>query len=516
MPPTVTAARADVKRETATGYATLRLMAEPTETAPAAPPAPRRLVRGLLGGVRLAYLPVLVTYFCYGASGVTAIALLYFQKDVLGITPAEAAGIAFWVALPWSTKMVAGVASDVHPILGSRRFAYLLLGALLTLVGYAWLATTASTKGSYLAALVISAVGFMVQDVVADALSVEVARSEEEMKQIQALGRMSLLAGTISVGYLSGWLAGAIGARAVFATALILPLLVVMAAWLIPREPARPAASADAPNPLGGGNSRLVVAGGLAYAALGILLEALSVPFGQEIILVVSGTIITLLLRRVGISRAVAVAAFAIFCFRAVPGAGQGFNYWAIDHLGFDQEFLGLLAQVSSMLSLVGLIVFRKPITHRPVSDTLFWVTIAGAVLYLPTIGLFYEAYRWLGLSPRTFAFIDTTISAPLGQLSMVPMLALIARTAPRGAEATMFAIMASLMNLALSASELGTRYLNVAFGVTQQDYSGLGHLLIAVGLIGLLPLLALPLLRREEATSLAAAPAAGAPARPA
>lgn len=62
-----------------------------------------------------------------------------------------------------------------------------------------------------------------------------------------------------------------------------------------------------------------------------------------------------------------------------------------------------------------------------------------------------------------------------------------------------MFAIMASLMNLALSASELFTRYLNSFFAVTQQDYSGLGRLLIAVGVIGLLPLLALPLLRREE-----------------
>jgi hypothetical protein len=243
------------------------------------------------------------------------------------------------------------------------------------------------------------------------------------------------------------------------------------------------------------------------------VLEALSVPFGQEIILIVSGTIIVLLLRRVGISRGVAVAAFAIFCFRAVPGAGQGFNYWAIDRLGFDQEFLGVLAQVSSVLSLAGLIVFRKPITHRPVSYTLFWVTVAGAVLYLPTIGLFYGVNEWLGLSPRTFAFIDTTISAPLGQLSMVPMLALIARTAPRGAEATMFAIMASLMNLALSASELGTRYLNLVFGVTQQ---GLGHLLIAVGVIGLFPLLALPLLRREEAAPAATEELAPAPARPA
>ncbi|MFI5374179.1 MAG: MFS transporter [Candidatus Rokuibacteriota bacterium] len=491
-------------------------MAEPIETAPPAPPAPRRLVRGLLGGVRLAYLPVLVTYFCYGASGITAIAVLYFQKDVLGITPAEAAGIAFWVALPWSTKMVAGVASDVHPILGSRRFAYLVLGALATFVGYAWLATTASTKGTYLAAMVIIAVGFMIQDVVADALSVEVARSEEEMKQVQALGRMALLVGTISVGYLSGWLAGTVGARTVFAIALILPLLVVIAAWLIPRERAARPAPDDPTNPLGAGNSRLVVLGGLGYAALGVVLETLSVPFGQEIILTVSATIIVLLLRRVGISRGVAVAAFAIFCFRAVPGAGQGFNYWAIDRLGFDQEFLGILAQVSSMLSLAGLIVFRKPITHRPVSYTLFWVTLAGAVLYLPTIGLFYGVNEWFGLSPRMFAFIDTTISAPLGQLSMVPMLALIARTAPRGAEATMFAIMASLMNLALSASELGTRYLNVVFGVSQQDYSGLGHLLIAVGVIGLLPLLALPLLRREEAGPVAAEEPAPAPARPA
>ena len=90
----------------------------------------------------------------------------------------------------------------------------------------------------------------------------------------------------------------------------------------------------------------------------------------------------------------------------------------------------------------------------------------------------------------------------------MVPMLALIARTAPRGAEATMFAIMASLMNLALSASELGTRYLNDWFAVTQRDYSNLGHLMIAVTLLSLVPLLALPLLRRHETD---AAPA-GAP----
>lgn len=60
---------------------------------------PRTLVRRLLGGVRLAYLPVLVTYFAYGAGAITGVALVFFEKDALRLTPAEVAGIRFWVGL---------------------------------------------------------------------------------------------------------------------------------------------------------------------------------------------------------------------------------------------------------------------------------------------------------------------------------------------------------------------------------------------------------------------------------
>ena len=456
------------------------------------------VLRRVLGAFRLAYLPVLVTYFAYGASAITGVALLYFQKDTLALTPAEAAHVGFWVGLPWSMKMVAGVATDRYPVLGHRRLPYLLLGALLSGAGYAALASVVTTKGTYLAATVVIAIGFMVQDVVADALSVEVARSDEERAQVQTLGRVALLAGTISVGYLGGVLARAIGPRPVCALAVGLPGLVALTA-LVARPAERPAPVAEG-GPLAGGRAHLVMATGLGYAALGVVLELAGVTYAQEIVLAVSAVLIGLLLREVGISRGVVIAAAVIFLFRATPGTGQGYGYWAIDGLGFDQEFLGVLAQVSSILSLTGLLVFRRAITERPVSFTLFWVVVAGTILYLPNIGLFYGVHEWLGMSARTFAVVDTTISAPLGQLTMVPMLVLIARTAPPGAEATMFAIMASLMNLALAASELFTRYLNTGFAVTQQDYSNLGRLMITVTLVGLLPLAALPLLRREEA----------------
>jgi MFS family permease len=466
---------------------------------------PVAFLRRWLGGIRLAYLPILVTYFCFGASTITTIALVYFEKDALGLTPAEAAAVAFWVGLPWSMKMVAGVASDVHPILGSRRGAYLLLGALCSLGGYAMLATTARSRGVYLAVSVLVAVGFMVQDVVADALSVEVAETDEELGHIQTLGRMALLVGGISVGYLSGVLTARLGPRGTFAVAMLLPLLVAATVPLVRRRREQLPVATTTGGPLAGGKARLVLLVGLAYGALGVVLESLRAPLSREIVLVVSAVLIALLLHRVGITRGVVIAALVIFMFRATPIVGQGYSYWAIDRLGFDQRFLGLLAQVSSVVGLAGLLAFRRVIVKRPVSFTLTWVMVVGAVLYLPNIGLFYGLHEWLGISARALAFIDTTISAPLAQLAMVPMLILIARSAPPGAEATMFAIMASLMNLALSASQLFTEYLNDAFAVTQADYSGLGRLMITVGLIGLVPLLAMPLLRREERTAAAA-----------
>src|SRR5712664_2035954 len=245
--------------------------------------------RRCFGGFRVAYLPVLLTYLCFGASLVTSIALLYFEKDTLGLTPGEAAGIAFWLGLPWSMKMVAGVASDVRPIFGSRRGAYLILGALCSLAGYAALATTVRTKPAYLAAMLLVTIGYMVQDVVADALSVEVARNDEEIGQIQTLGRMATLGGGIAVGFLSGWLAARVGPRGVFTCAMALPVIVALGAAFIPRRrEARTPKPRAADGALGGGRARLVLLVGLGYAAFGVALETMGVPWAQEIVLVVS------------------------------------------------------------------------------------------------------------------------------------------------------------------------------------------------------------------------------------
>ena len=69
----------------------------------------------------------------------------------------------------------------------------------------------------------------------------------------------------------------------------------------------------------------------------------------------------------------------------------------------------------------------------------------------------------------------------------MIPMLAWIAREAPNAQKATYFAVMAAFTNLALSASSLGTNYLNEIFIIERGRYAELGPLMITATVIGLI-----------------------------
>jgi hypothetical protein len=121
----------------------------------------------------------------------------------------------------------------------------------------------------------------------------------------------------------------------------------------------------------------------------------------------------------------------------------------------------------------------------------------------LPNIGLFYGLADWterhFRFGARAIAIVDAATTWPFVQLSMVPLLALTAFYAPAGQRATWFALMASLMNLALIAAQLQTKYFNEAFPVGRGNYGELGVLLIVVTVIGLvLPVAAIALFGRR------------------
>jgi hypothetical protein len=204
--------------------------------------------------------------------------------------------------------------------------------------------------------------------------------------------------------------------------------------------------------------------------------------------------------------------AVVVFMFRAIPGTGPGTTWWMIDQLKFDQQFLSVLSLIGSTLALAGMFVFRRFMAERSIAYVVGFLTVIGTILAVPIVSMYYGLHEWTArvtggiVDARFIALIDTALESPLGQISMIPMLAWIANSAPANLKATFFAVMASFTNLALSLSQLGTKYLNEIFVVTREvrdqasgalqtpaDYSQLGPLLIAQLLLGLtLPFLAI------------------------
>jgi hypothetical protein len=81
----------------------------------------------------------------------------------------------------------------------------------------------------------------------------------------------------------------------------------------------------------------------------------------------------------------------------------------------------------------------------------------------------------------------------------MVPLLTLIAIYAPAGHRAIWFALMGSLMNLALQAGALLTKYLNLIFQIDRGAYANVPALVVTALAVGLLlPLGAIALFGRR------------------
>jgi hypothetical protein len=201
--------------------------------------------------------------------------------------------------------------------------------------------------------------------------------------------------------------------------------------------------------------------------------------------------------------RSILFSSIIIFVFRSAPTVGDGYFWWTLDVLKFDPAFYGTLRQVGAILAIVAMWALSKELTEYSATKVLFWITIAGTALSLPSIGLYYGIYHWteamFGFGARTIALIDMATASPFAQLSIIPLLTLIAFYAPAGHRATWFALMASLMNLALAAGQLETKYLNQVFVIARGEYAALGHLLIASAIIGfVVPMTAILLFGRR------------------
>ncbi len=511
--------------------------------------------------VRLSYLPPLMVYMAAGIASLTGIVGTFFVKDYLNLSVAFLAALSFWVVIPWSLKMVLGHLID---LLWRWKNLLLFFGAsliaasLLIMVGLIGsreaMATIMPVERWFVLSALLAPIGYVLQDAVADAMTVEaVPRVDDEGKPIdperrklmhttmQTLGRVAIIGGSVFVAAINLYVFAGVQQLdeaqkvekylQVYLISLAIPLISVLGVVLASVLQARAhkkllvqgISAKDAHSLLTGDieptkPNWVILGGSLVFVAFTMAMGLSQMPYGQEIIFIGSLTIVTFLIARLtrdlepSMRSTLVGTAIVIFVFRAIPSPGPGVTWWMIDELKFDQHFFSILSLIASTLSLLGMFIFRRFMAERSIAYVVGTLTLFGTVLALPTIGMYYGLHQWTSamtggvVDARFIALVDAALESPLGQVAMIPMLAWIARSAPENLKATYFAVMASFTNLALSLSQLGTKYLNQIFTVTREvknpltgivevaaNYSSLGSILATSILIGFtLPFLAI------------------------
>jgi folate/biopterin transporter len=411
---------------------------------------------------------IATVYFVQGAMGLAHLSVSFFLKDQLGLSPAQVASLVGIAMIPWTIKPLYGLISDAFPIFGYRRRPYLVLSSLLGVLAWACMATIVDTPKLAMIMIGIASMAIAWFDAIIDALVVQRARVEPEgdAGSLQAFTWAAMSVGGIASAYLSGFLLEHWGAKFVFAVTATLPLLVTMAAFAI------------ADPPVSKNNDIL----GNTKHQLTQLVKACT-------------------------SKQIWLPMLFIFLWQATPSADAAFFFFTTNELKFNPEFLGTVRFFTSLAGLAGVWIFQRFLKDIPMQRIFLWTTIISTVLGMTSLVLISHANRSWGIDDRWFSLGDSLILTVAGRIAYMPVLILAARLCPVGIEATLFAMLMSVMNLAaLCSSQLGAG-LTYLLGVTEVDFRNLGLLVAISNLSNLLPLPLLNWLPNEKVVALSLEP---------
>lgn len=419
-------------------------------------------------------------YFVQGAVALSGLALLHFQKDVLGLSAAELATFSALITLlAWSFKPIYGLISDLFPIRGQRRRPYLMLTSLLTFFSYLYLGTYSHDYMTTLVPLVLANIGLGFTDVLCDGLVVE-RSTKKNVGKLQNICWSAKFAALFIASILGGFLNEKLGIvaevdpmtylpgiKTMFFMTAVLPLIVFFQVLFLDEPRVRKESK----------------------------FTHLMKSWGHST---------WMWIRRPAIKRSFwgfLGAMVFIFVWRATPSGGSPMTYFVINERGFNDLYLGNVAAISHVGALIGSVLYGRWVDKLPIRKVFFWTILLGTGFGFLDLLIVYE---WdpvyvLGFEVhyKTFNVLLSFVGGIIFYVSFLPLLKLAAMICPKKREATMFAIIASIMNIGLSvSSQLGGEIWEHNF---LEDYARLDDYVITILLINLIVLPCILLLPKKQ-----------------
>ena len=406
----------------------------------------------LLGNEPSAELIVIITiYFVQGILTLSRLAVSFFLKDELLLSPVQMSAIIGIGTLPWMIKPLYGFISDSLPLFGYHRKPYIVLSGIIGCAAWVCLGTVVHTSSTATIMIVLASLSVAISDVIVDSIVVERARSESEANigSLQSICWGSSAVGALCTAYFSGLLLEYFTTRTVFLITALFPLIVSSVAWFIAEQPI----NKDAKKSNNTKNQLLQI-------------------------------------RQAITQKVIWLPTLFIFIWQATPKAESAFFYFTTNELHFQPEFLGRVRLVTSFASLVGVWAFQRYFKTIPFRIMFSWGIFLSTALGMTTLLLVTHTNRLLGIDDHWFSLGDSLILTVIGQIVFMPVLVLSTRLCPPGIEATFFALLMSVMNFGGTVSYWLGSLMMKWLGITEYQFDSLWLLIIITNCTSLIPIL--------------------------
>ncbi|MEM0476648.1 MAG: MFS transporter [Candidatus Aenigmatarchaeota archaeon] len=397
------------------------------------------------------YLIIFALVYFFSPNGLSSLpnlTLNFLLKETLKLTATQLAYFSAITILGWALKPLWGLISDLIPIFGSKRKSYLVLTSLLA--AFCWLILAFTQNYNVwllLIILTISSFAYAFQDVVTDALMIEIGKKEKRLAEFQSVQWLAVSIAQIITGFTGGLAAEKLRAQTTFGIAVLFPLIVAFSVILFLRK------TKEETN--------------LNFKEFKENLK--STVFNKEFILI----------------------NLFLFLWVFAPSFGAPMFYYQVDVLKFSKIFLGTLASLGAIGSVLGAIIFPYLTKHVKFKKLLFWLVFLGGVLTFESLIYLTHFVKQNLFLAKVLAIFDNFLISVLETLFFLTMLNFAARKIDSRITGSIFAFITSIRDIGIIGSN--------ALGGWLFSKIGLASLIIFSGINNLAILIFIPFLKAND-----------------
>lgn len=400
---------------------------------------------------KIKYLLIFALVYFFSPNGLSSLpnlTLNFLLKETLKLTATQLAYFSAITILGWAIKPLWGLISDLIPVFGSKRKSYLILTSFLA--AFCWLILSLTqnyTVWFLLIILTISSFAYAFQDVVTDALMIEIGKKEKRLAEFQSIQWLAVSVAKILTGFAGGIAAEKLRAQTTFGIAILFPLTIALIVFFLLRKTEE--------EPV-------------------LRFKEFKENFKSAVL-----------------TKEFLLVNLFLFLWRFSPSIGAPMFYYQVDVLQFSKIFLGTLASLSAIGSAIGAISFNYLTKYIKFKKLLFWSVFLGGLLTFWSLIYLTDFVKQNLYLARVLAIFDSLVFGALGMIFFLTMLTFAAQKTDPKLAGSIFAFVTSVINIGLMGSE--------ALGGWLYGKIGLAPLIVVSGIASLAILIFLPFLKVEE-----------------